>query len=780
MWFLTNNKTQHVYYLVSHTPCHTVGRTGTDLIITGDDSISRNHASLQPHKDVLKLTDIGSRYGSYVNDNINKTVPISKEHPTELKAGDVIRFGRCGSVWTVGKASFRCLTSTLVMDDRLKAVLEKIGAEMLPLYTPGLTHLIMPTITVTTKFLQCMVGQVPIVKPDYFHAIERDCIGKGKALPAVKEFVPSCTETYIRNEELIFHPNPARSTLFRGKEFIFLNTAQYNQFEHIVKLAGGVCVSAQREKIAKSRFLKPNVVTVKLKTSGSSQSQSQSFDTLSQYIASRGRRMVPDLEIGLAIMFCSTEKYCNPEYSFAFNVEECYSSAQGGETLANSTEQQTESTEAGKSASGPEINTIPETEPLTEQKPRAAAATKPPPVGKAVNGSTRSIASFLVPAPVPIAAAPEERRKSKRMQEAEKSKQQTNDDDEHSSNPPKRPRRTGSLVESVSYSPPVDSKLTESERNEIHVPETQPTPDSAMSQALQARGFRAVNRDSMESDSRPAAKDSAKTRRAANLHQKLDDEDMFNFDEIAPRKKPRMDKANEKPTTSTNTAEVRQTVAVGGSRSRRNAPATDQEDLFCFEETPSTQQRRAAAAANQRKTNDTLNNSNNSHSKTNPSSATSDASITRALAGAQNRSKGSNDSTMDGYKEFIKPVQPSAMGWLSSTMCGLKLTGGGGEDHSLDEINIKSEPLDETDDPYGMQRDCKKWIKSMENAFPVREVSMKLVAHRPMDVSGQEMSCVTADGGKNFKAFVKKRNYPVQQLVLGTKSVCVRDDNQCA
>lgn len=768
MWYITNNKTQHVYYLVSQSIGHTVGRTGTDLIITGDDSISRNHAMLQPHKNVLHLTDTGSRYGSYVNDNIAKTVPISKDQPTALKAGDTVRFGRCGSVWTVGKADFRCLTSTLAMDEALKVVLQKIGAELVSTYTAGLTHLIMPTITVTTKFLQCLIGQVPIVEPEFFHTIDRDCIGQGKALPSVNDFVPTCTESYIRNERQLFHPNPVRSNLFKGKEFIFLNTAQYGQFESIVKLAGGVCLSAQQEKIAKGRFLKPNVITIKLKTTGSSQSQSQSLDTLSQYIASRGRRMVPDLEIGLALMFCSTEKYCNPEYNFAFNVEECFSSGEGGETLAKNTEQQTEGTDT-KISNVAEMHTIPETEPHTEPKREVLAKGKKPTAGssKANNVSTRSISSFLVPKVVipPIPSVPEERRKSKRMQEAAKDKEQTDEFEDCSL--PKRSRKDETPVESVSYSPiVVDSKLAESserEASELIVPETQPTPDSALSQALQARGFRAVTRNSMDT----GGKEATKTRRAANLHHKLDDEDMFNFDEIAPRKKQRIEKVNEKPASNgASTSQARRT----------NRPnATDgQENLFCFDEIPTTQQRRTA---NQRQAKQTVSPDALNNNVSNGSTHSSDASLSR-VAGVQNRSN-SNDLTANSYRAFIKPVQPSAIGWLSSTMCGLKVADE--QDNVFSEMKIKSEPLDETDDPYGaMQKDCKQWIKSMENAFPVREISMKLVAHRPVDVSGQEVPCVASDGGKNFKAFVKKRNYPTQQLVLSTKSVCVRDENQCA
>ncbi|XP_050068829.1 nibrin [Anopheles maculipalpis] len=764
MWYITNNKTQHVHYLVSQSIGHTVGRTGTDLIITGDDSISRNHAILQPHNNVLHLTDTGSRYGSYVNDNIAKTVPIARDQPTALKPGDTVRFGRCGSVWTVGKVDFRCLTSTLEMDDALKVVLQKIGVELVSSYTAGLTHLIMPTITVTTKFLQCLVGQVPIVKPDFFHTIDRDCIGQGKALPAVKNFVPTCAEKFFKIEQQLFHPNPLRSNLFAGKEFIFLNTGQYNQFENIVKLAGGVCLSAQREKIAKGRFLKPNVITIRLDTDGTSQSQSQSLDKLSQYITSSGRRMVPDMEIGLALMFCSTEKYCNPEYKFAFNVEECTSSGTGGEMLAESTEEQTGSTEV-KSVNVLELHTIPETEPHTEPK-NGEVLTNKPTVGsrRGKTISAHPISSFLVPKDVirPVPSVPEERRKSKRIQEATKDEKQT--DDLEACSLPKRSRKEETPIESVSYSPTVESsKQVESDRegSELIVPETQPTPDSVLSQALQARGFRAVKRDAMETGC-GGKKSSAKIRRAAYLHHTLDDEDMFNFDEIAPRKKARIEKGKEQSAPyATSTSQTR--------RNKNSNGAVEQENLFCFDEIPTALQRRGKQ---QTVSPDALNN-NVSKSSTLSSDRTS---LFRAV-GVQNRI---NDSTAPSYREFIKPVQPSSIGWLSSTMCGLKVTDG--EENSFSELKIKSEPLDEADDPYGdaMQKDCKQWIKSMANAFPVREISMKLVAHRPVDVSGQEVPCVTFDGGKNFKAFVKKRNYPQQQLVLLTKSVCVRDENQCA
>ncbi|XP_053667524.1 nibrin-like [Anopheles marshallii] len=737
MWYLRNIKTHHVYYLVSQPAGHTVGRIGTDLIITGDESISRNHAMLQPYMNVLNLTDTGSRYGSYVNDNIAKTVPISKEQATALNPGDKIRFGRFGSIWLVEKVDFRCLTSTLIMDEGLKTILHKIGAELVSTYTEGVTHLIMPTITVTTKFLQCLVGQVPIVMPEFFQTIDRDCIAHGKALPSEKDFVPACTEPYMRNEPQLFHLNPSRSNLFAGKEFIFFNTGQFGQFESIIKIAGGVCLCAKSEKILKSRFLKPNVVTIKLNSSSTTQSQSQSLETLSHYLAAHGRRMVPDMEIGLALIFCSTEKYCNSEYSFAFNVEECCSSVSGdGDTLAKSTEQQSESTDA-KHTNMTEIHTIPETELHTEVKQRNTFT-------NCKTNSISSRSSFVVPKVESLSKSiPEERRKSKRMQEALQEKIKEHD----GSNLPKRLRINASPVESVSYSPVVHSKQSETERqsSELRIPETQPTPDSVVSEALQARGFRSVQRDRMERPGQPG-NEPGKAHRAINLD--LDDDDMLIFDELAPRKKRKIN--DEKKTTPS--------TVVGGNS--RNTPA-EEENLFCFDELSITQQRRVT---NQRKAKQTAPNDvlANNLAK-NPIVASHSVEI-------QNRNA-SDNSMRQMCRDFIKSIKPPPpKAWISSNMCGLEKT-----DRSFNEKQIKYEPLDETDDPCGIHRDSKKLIKNEEHVISVLDVDMQLVARRPIDVSGQE---VTSNGGKNFKAFVKKRNYPSQSLVCATKLVCVLDDTQ--
>ncbi|XP_052866974.1 nibrin [Anopheles cruzii] len=320
MWYLTNVKSGYVYYLV-HTGKHTVGLACADLVIKDDDSISRIHAVLKPHEDGLNVTDSDSQYGTYVNGNIAKLVHIPKETATALSPGDTVQFGRGGSVWTVGWTIFRCLISNFELTNELANLMRRTGIRLVSSYSCAVTHLITPTLTVvTTKLLQCLIGQVAIVTPEYFKAVEQS-IENGKQLPNAIDYKPECTEAYIRSAPNLIEPNPSRRRMFAGKQFIFFCITLFNQYDDIIKLAGGLCCCAVREKVLKSRCLKPNVIAIKSKPTN--EPQLQNYNLFDSYITMNGRRMVPDSEIWLAILYASIDKLCNPDYSFATNVKVC-------------------------------------------------------------------------------------------------------------------------------------------------------------------------------------------------------------------------------------------------------------------------------------------------------------------------------------------------------------------------------------------------------------------------------------------------------------------------
>uniref|UniRef100_A0AAG5CZ54 FHA domain-containing protein n=1 Tax=Anopheles atroparvus TaxID=41427 RepID=A0AAG5CZ54_ANOAO len=729
MWYLTNKKTGHVYYLIAQPAGHTVGRVNTDLVIQNDDSISRQHALVQPDKDVLKLTDTGSRYGTYVNGNIAKIVRISKDQPTELAAGDTVQFGRCGSLWTVGRVNFRCLTSTLAMSNELKVVLQKLRAELLPTYAVGLSHLIMPKITVTTKLLVCLVGQVPVVNPEYFAAVDA-CIAQGNALPPVTDFIPTCTESYIKNDPTMFQPNPARRDLFKGKEFIFFNTAQCQQYEDIVKLAGGVCLCVQREKITKTRFVKPNVVTIKLKEFAASQSQSQSLDFLDKQFTARNLRMIPEVEIGLAVLYASTERYCNPAYNFAFNVEVCAEPEPiATEDILAKNSMNSEDTNPRKKIRM-EMNTIPETEPSTERSERVPAQKK-------------AAKNEQPPAPAP--------RRSKRFPDKQ---DQGNEKDSYQE--PKRPRRASAVSpnrkSSTASKPSAASKsdtplVPETDTIPESAPQADSAPQAGPSQLFSSARFQAVIQNPEVSIARTTAtnKSRAESRRRANvLLQAQDDDDLFNFEGIVPKRKPKTacpSVTNVLPTDSEKTSNE------------------DADDLFSLDENLPSQRRRG--------TNRRVPNArplataapaecNNRNSKDTPDPQNSGSS---------------NHSLSARFREFMKPIEKSTAAWMSSTMCALKLKST--DDDQSPSVKVKQEPLDSVD---GMADEDNRWIAEMSNIFQVQEKSVNLVAHLPPSretAVGHERSCTWPDGVRNFKAFVKIRNYQAPQTSVGRNAMKV-------
>lgn len=75
-------------------PIHTrmaIGREGCDVDLP-DPEVSRHHATLEVHHGVAVLADAGSKNGTWVND-------VRVVVPTELVAGDVVKFGN--TVWHV-------------------------------------------------------------------------------------------------------------------------------------------------------------------------------------------------------------------------------------------------------------------------------------------------------------------------------------------------------------------------------------------------------------------------------------------------------------------------------------------------------------------------------------------------------------------------------------------------------------------------------------------------------------------------------------------------------
>ncbi|XP_058451469.1 nibrin isoform X2 [Malaya genurostris] len=558
MWFLKNLNSDAIYYIRPEKPKHTVSRSVGELIIQGDQSISRNHAFLYPEPESLKLIDAGSRYGTFLNDNIAKSKEkLPKDVPVELKENDKIRFGMCQSVWRVGRVDFVCITSTISVSKSLQEALQKLGGRVEDTFQPDVTRfLIMNSITTTTKLLMCLISGIPIVKPEYFekclYAVE-----KSLPFPDADRFIPDFTESYIRRDGLVFTKVPARQSLFNGKVFIFMKLKNMSKYESIIKLAGGICFCAQKRKIAKSFFIEPHVIVIQPFTDSLSQASSQVIEDMMKIVTNAGRRLIPDTEIGLAILVCSLEKYCNPTYKFANVLDVNTVSITQGDLLAKNSVDQAGSSLALCST---ENVSIPDTESRDSSQNldlHKVSSETPKDYGDQPLKGCEVVSEFVEPSAHSTAIVVGKRKRV-----------------ETTTSPAKEVKKTRS-----------ETSVPESSTDRMDIPET-PASNLPTSQISQLSGFLSVNHRETTTRSSPPPEQSKKRPLLFMLDD--NDDDLFNFGDTIPKRTKRQPTLMESFSASQSQR----------NRSTRNGQDENEEEkLFAFEESNRTRSKEKSNSA---------------------------------------------------------------------------------------------------------------------------------------------------------------------------------------
>ncbi|XP_063618518.1 nibrin [Cydia splendana] len=325
MWCLISQIDSRVIYIVVEGNNVTVGRTldsqcGSFAVIE-DASISRKHACLSIVQDNLYLQDLGSRYGTFLNQTSERLGVTSK---VQIKHNDVVRFGKLNSVWTVQEIKHVTCTSTLKGENlhNLRIVLDKIGASLKSDWDDTCTYLTMPAITLTIKVVLALAQGSYIVTPQFWNDVLH-AVTVSTTLPNPKNFTPQVIESTINKEDVMFLPDERRSKLFTGKTFIFFSRRQLEMYKQVLLKSSATPLLLSESKMTKSMLVSPDVVVIQYNignTSQESQAQRNMLNDIINYLNSKGKRAVADAEIGLAILYCSTEKYCNPEFSFTSEV----------------------------------------------------------------------------------------------------------------------------------------------------------------------------------------------------------------------------------------------------------------------------------------------------------------------------------------------------------------------------------------------------------------------------------------------------------------------------
>ncbi|NXK90244.1 NBN protein, partial [Formicarius rufipectus] len=309
------------YRLLSGTE-YVVGRKNCSILIQDDQSISRSHAVLTVNRPettpsqslsfpVLTVKDT-SKYGTFVNGvKLNGT-------SVSLQSGDRINFGVFESKFRVEYEPLVVCSSCLDVAQKtaLNQAIQQLGGLVVNEWTKECTHLVMISVKVTVKTICALICARPIIKPEFFVELIR-AIQSRQQLPNHESFYPPVDEPSIVTEKLDLSEHHERKKIFSGKTFVFLSAKQHKKLGPAVILGGGEVKLMTEGRKEIPSLICPEVCVVDV---GLTNSQNSGFDSIRNWtdsiltvLQSKNLRAIPEAEIGLAVIFMSTEKYCNPQ-----------------------------------------------------------------------------------------------------------------------------------------------------------------------------------------------------------------------------------------------------------------------------------------------------------------------------------------------------------------------------------------------------------------------------------------------------------------------------------
>ncbi|KAK4827604.1 hypothetical protein QYF61_019529, partial [Mycteria americana] len=302
-----------LYRLLSGTE-YVVGRKNCAILIQDDQSISRSHAVLTSQSlsvPVLTVTD-RSKYGTFVNGSKLDGTSVS------LQSGDRINFGVFQSKFRVEYEPLVVCSSCLDVAQKtaLNQAIQQLGGRVVNEWTKECTHLVMVSVKVTVKTICALICGRPIIKPEFFVELIK-AIQSRQQLPNHESFYPPVDEPSIGIGKLDLCERHERKKIFSGKTFVFLTAKQHKKLSPAIILGGGEAKLMTEGRKETSLLLSPDVCVVDVGLTNAQIPGSDSVrnwtDSILTVLQSKDLRAIPEAEIGLAVIFVSTEKYCNPQ-----------------------------------------------------------------------------------------------------------------------------------------------------------------------------------------------------------------------------------------------------------------------------------------------------------------------------------------------------------------------------------------------------------------------------------------------------------------------------------
>ncbi|XP_030372351.1 nibrin [Scaptodrosophila lebanonensis] len=337
MFVLKKQGTDHEkFVLVPIKSSYSVGRLGTDLLLKEDLSVSRTHAILHLPKaehEPLRIEDLGSTFGTFLNENIKSDGKKMKSKSTAvLKMGDKVRFG-VSNVWEVTQLKLITATSALspTASIELEQSIKLLNGTIAQNWTNQCTHLTMTDLSVTVKLLLALLDHKPIVNTKFWQAFVKAArlIHVREPWPRPEDFEP------VQLHSIDIKWRSERTKLFAGKTFVFMSSKHLETYSLVVQKAGGAFKDLN-SGVRKTFLTKKDVVVVQYVPSTQSQG-TETINSITEILERSGSRVIPEYEIGMAILHCSIEKYCNPWYKFKEEMMSTTQSMTASENISANT-----------------------------------------------------------------------------------------------------------------------------------------------------------------------------------------------------------------------------------------------------------------------------------------------------------------------------------------------------------------------------------------------------------------------------------------------------------
>ncbi|XP_051054565.1 nibrin [Phodopus roborovskii] len=301
-----------------------VGRKNCAILIENDQSISRNHAVLTANLPVTNLSQTheiptltikdNSKYGTFINEE-----KIQNGISYTLKTGDRVTFGVFESKFRVEYEPLVVCSSCLDVSGKtvLNQAVLQLGGLTVNNWTEECTHLIMSSVKVTIKTICALICGRPIVKPEYFSEFLKAVESK-KQPPETESFYPPIDEPAIGNKSVDLSGRQERRQIFKGKTFVFLNAKQHKKLSSAIVFGGGEArLITEENEEEESFFSAPGTCVVDIGITNTqiiiTDSQKTWIHLIMDILQRHGLRPIPEAEIGLAVIFMTTENYCNPQ-----------------------------------------------------------------------------------------------------------------------------------------------------------------------------------------------------------------------------------------------------------------------------------------------------------------------------------------------------------------------------------------------------------------------------------------------------------------------------------